>query len=48
MKEQDYLDQQLWLIEIELKDCDPSETEKLKEISDRKQKYLIRKQSLSS
>ena len=42
MKEQDYLKKELALLEQQIDDCEISDTNKLKELSDRKQKLLMR------
>ena len=48
MKEQDYLEQELALVEQWIDECDLSDSEKLKKLSERKQKYTSRKEFLSS
>lgn len=42
MKEQDYLEQELALVEQGIDECNLSDSEKLKKLSERKQKLLMR------
>jgi len=48
IKEIKYIEEQLEIIEQQLFDCDISDTEKIRELSNQKQKWIMRLDFLSS